>query len=265
MKHKKRCSWVNLKNPIYVNYHDNEWGKPEHNDNMLFELLTLEGAQAGLSWETVLNKREDYRKLFANFDPKKVSTFSQKKIDKLLENPKLIRNRLKIESTISNANAFIKVQKEFGSFDKYLWSFVDYKSIITSLKSTKDYPTKTDLSIHISKDLKKRGFRFVGETIIYSYMQAIGIVYDHVSECFCSWQVYMVRCNDNSLYTGISNNVSQRIADHNAQGPKTAKYLRGKNPIKLVYLENAGDKSTASKREQALKKLSKIDKEALIN
>ncbi|MCB0272322.1 MAG: DNA-3-methyladenine glycosylase I [Bdellovibrionales bacterium] len=181
---KTRCPWLKLSNPRYVAYHDQEWGRPEHDDQMLFELLTLEGAQAGLSWETVLNKREHYRKVFMKFDPKKVAKFDQHKIKKLLQDAGIIRNRLKVESTVSNAKAFLNVQKEFGSFDRYIWSFVDHKPIQTKFSSMKDYPSKTLISDQISKDLKKRGFRFVGTTIMYAFMQAIGMTQDHAKTCY---------------------------------------------------------------------------------
>lgn len=180
---KKRCPWLNLKNPQYVEYHDREWGRPVHDDHKHFEMITLEGAQAGLSWETVLKKRERYREVFKNFDPVKVSKFSIAKVEKLMLDPGIIRNRLKIESTITNAKAFIKIQKEFGTFDKYIWNLVGAKTI-NSFETLEDYPTKTPTSDKISKDLKKRGFRFVGSTIIYAYMQACGMVQDHSKDCY---------------------------------------------------------------------------------
>ncbi|MBC75890.1 MAG: DNA-3-methyladenine glycosylase I [Halobacteriovoraceae bacterium] len=180
---KKRCPWLNLKNPQYVEYHDREWGRPVHDDHKHFEMITLEGAQAGLSWETVLKKRERYREVFKNFDPVKVSKFSSAKVEKLMLDPGIIRNRLKIESTITNAKAFIKIQKEFGTFDKYIWNLVGAKTI-NSFETLEDYPTKTPTSDKISKDLKKRGFRFVGSTIIYAYMQACGMVQDHSKDCY---------------------------------------------------------------------------------
>lgn len=183
MKKIKRCHWANEKNPLYLDYHDNEWGVPVHDDIHHFEMLTLEGAQAGLSWETVLNKREHYRKVFLGFDPVKVARFTPIKIEKLLLDPGIIRNRLKVESTVSNAKAFLKIQKEFGSFDKYIWGFIDNKPIKNTIKRMTDVPAKTPISDKISKDLKKRGFRFVGSTIIYAYMQAIGMVNDHLSDC----------------------------------------------------------------------------------
>jgi len=182
---KQRCPWVRGKNSLYVDYHDNEWGRPVHDDRHLFEMLILEGAQAGLSWETVLNKRERYKKVFENFDPQKVARFSSSKIEKLLLDPGIIRNRLKINSTVSNASLFLGVQKEFGSFESYLWGFVEGKTLFTKgIKTVKDYPVTTSISDKISKDLKKRGFRFVGSTIIYAYMQAVGLVNDHSEDCF---------------------------------------------------------------------------------
>lgn len=184
-KELKRCGWVNLKNPLYIEYHDKEWGRPVHDDVRHFEMITLEGAQAGLSWETVLKKRERYREVFAGFDPKKVARFTAQKVERLLLDPGIIRNRLKVESTISNAKAFIKIQNELGSFDKYVWQFVGGQSAINQFRSLKDYPTSTTESDLLSKDLKKRGFRFVGTTIIYAYMQAIGLVDDHLMSCYC--------------------------------------------------------------------------------
>jgi DNA-3-methyladenine glycosylase I len=181
----KRCPWVNLKNPIYVNYHDQEWGVPVHDDAIHFEFLVLESAQAGLSWETVLNKRENYRRLFANFDAQKVARFSEEKIEKLLLDPGIIRNRLKVKAAVTNAQAFLKIQKEFGSFTKYIWSFVGGKSIHNHLKSIKDYQPRTPESDALSADLKKRGFKFVGSTIMYAHMQATGLVNDHIEGCFC--------------------------------------------------------------------------------
>lgn len=181
---KTRCLWLNLANPLYVSYHDKEWGRPIKNDRALFELLTLEGAQAGLSWETVLKKREAYKKAFFNFELKKVSKMSDSLLEKCLKNPDLIRNRLKIFSVPKNAQAFIQIQNEFGSFANYLWAHVDHKPIINQFKSAKDYPSTTPLSDKISKDLKKRGFTFVGSTIIYAFLQATGVVQDHSVNCY---------------------------------------------------------------------------------
>lgn len=179
----KRCGWGE-NHQISIDYHDNEWGIPLHDERLLFELLILEGAQAGLSWITILEKRENYRKAFDNFDFKKIALYDEKKIEELLNNPGIIRNRLKIRSTISNAISFLEVQKEFGSFDKYIWSYVDNKPIQNNWKELRELPAKTELSEAISKDLKKRGFKFVGPTIIYAFMQAVGLVNDHITECF---------------------------------------------------------------------------------
>ncbi len=181
---KLRCPWVKMTNPEYVAYHDQEWGRSVHDDDRHFEMLTLEGAQAGLSWETVLKKRNRYRKVFARFNPEKVARFDGTRIQEILKDPGIIRNRLKVESTVSNAKAFLAVQKEFGSFDRYIWGFVEGKTIYSSFKKLSDYPAKTLLSDTASKDLKKRGFRFVGSTIIYAYMQAAGMVNDHFTSCF---------------------------------------------------------------------------------
>lgn len=182
-KEKTRCKWC-LGDDLYIAYHDTEWGVPVKNDRLLFEFITLEGAQAGLSWLTVLKKREHYRKVFENFHPEKVAKFNARKIESLLKDPGIIRNRLKVESTISNAKAFLAVQKDYKSFSNYLWSFVDYKQIQNSVTTLKQIPARTPLSDTISKDLKKRGFRFVGSTICYALMQAVGIVNDHTTDCF---------------------------------------------------------------------------------
>ncbi|NHJ40833.1 MAG: DNA-3-methyladenine glycosylase I [Asgard group archaeon] len=185
MKHMvKRCDWGESENPLYRDYHDNEWGVPVHDERLLFEMLILEGAQAGLSWSTIINKRENYKKAFDNFDFEKVAKYNDKKIEELMNNPGIVRNRRKIISTIINAQAFIKVQEEFGSFDKYIWGFVDYKPIQNEFKKPNEWPAKTPLSEKISKDLLKRGFKFVGPTIVYALMQAIGLVNDHLTYCF---------------------------------------------------------------------------------
>jgi DNA-3-methyladenine glycosylase I len=178
-----RCPWAGSE-LIYQEYHDREWGVPSHDDRHLFEMLILEGAQAGLSWITILKKREGYRKAFDYFDVQKVSKYNARKVEALMKNPAIVRNRLKIESTIQNAKMFINVQQEFGSFDKYLWQFVNGKPIVNQWKTLKDFPPKTQLSDTISKDLLKRGFKFVGSTIIYAYMQAVGLVNDHTVDCF---------------------------------------------------------------------------------
>jgi DNA-3-methyladenine glycosylase I len=179
----QRCGWC-TSDPLYQRYHDEEWGVPRHDDAILFEFLILEGAQAGLSWMTILKKREGYRKAFANFDVKKIARFSDKKLEKLLLDPAIVRNRLKVFSTRSNASEFIKVQQEFTSFSRYLWSFVDGEPIINHWRSLKQVPATSKVSDRLSKDMKKRGFKFVGSTIIYAYMQAIGMVNDHSRDCF---------------------------------------------------------------------------------
>ncbi len=180
---KTRCDWGTT-SPLYIDYHDNEWGVPLHDDRKLFEFLILEGAQAGLSWETVLKKRENYRKAFNNFDPAKISRYGDKKIEALLGNKGIIRNKLKITSAINNAKRFLEVQKEFGSFDTYIWQFVDGRPIINRYKSIRELPATTKVSDAMSKDLKKRGFKFVGPTICYAHMQATGMVNDHVVGCY---------------------------------------------------------------------------------
>jgi DNA-3-methyladenine glycosylase I len=180
---KKRCQWAQKE--VFHKYHDNEWGLPVHDDRLHFELLILEGAQAGLSWETILKKRENYRKQFADFDPVKVARFTDKKLEKILQDPGVVRNRLKIYGARKNAVAFLNIQKEFGSFDKYIWRFVGDKTIDNKIKKMSDMPAKTELSDEISKDLKKRGMTFVGSTIIYAYLQAAGLINDHEMSCFC--------------------------------------------------------------------------------
>lgn len=175
-----RCKWVNLKNPLYIHYHDNEWGIPHHNDDYLFELLILESFQAGLSWECILNKREAFRKAFDNFDYTKISKYDEKKIDELYHNNNIIKNKLKINAAVNNAKIFIEIQKECGSFANYIWKFSDNK-IIKNIND--NFTTTSDLSDTVSKDLKKRGMKFVGSTIVYSYLQAIGIINDHELNC----------------------------------------------------------------------------------
>lgn len=177
----ERCRWVNGKNPLYVQYHDTEWGIPQHSDRALFELLILEGFQAGLSWECVLNKREHFRRVYDDFDVEKVSHYDEDKIQKLLADPGIIRNRLKVRASVTNAKAFLQIQKEYGSFDAYIWSFTDGKTIFESY----DVRTTSPLSDKISKDLKGRGMKFVGSTVIYSYLQAIGVINGHGPECDC--------------------------------------------------------------------------------
>ena len=179
-----RCFWVN-EDPLYIEYHDNEWGKPVYDDARLFEFLVLESFQAGLSWITILRKRENFRVAFDNFDYNKIANYQQDKFDELLQNSGIVRNKLKIKSAISSAKLFIEIQKEFGSFSKFIWNYVDGKPIINSFTTREDVPATTQLSDEISKDLKKRGFKFVGSTIVYAFMQATGMVNDHTTNCFC--------------------------------------------------------------------------------
>jgi len=180
----KRCAWVNVDNILMRDYHDREWGVPVHDDRKHFEFLILEAAQAGLSWSIVLNKREGYRKAFSQFDPEKVARYTKAKIDKLVADPGIIRNRLKIEAAVTNASALLEVQEEFGSFDKYAWRFVDGKPRQNRWKTLRQIPPTTPDSDKFSKDLKQRGFKFVGPTVIYAHMQAIGMVNDHMIDCF---------------------------------------------------------------------------------
>jgi len=177
-----RCDWA--KNDLAIAYHDKEWGVPLHDDRALFEFIILEGAQAGLSWDTILRKRDNYRSAFDNFDPEKVAGYGDAKIAELLLNEGIIRNRLKVASAVTNAAAFLNVQKDFGSFDEYIWSFIDGKPIVNSWTDPEQVPSKTDISDAISKDLKERGFKFVGSTIMYAHMQATGMVNDHLTSCF---------------------------------------------------------------------------------
>jgi len=183
MTDKTRCSWAQG-NEREKEYHDNEWGIPVHDDKILFEFLILEGAQAGLSWSTILNKREGYREALDDFDVQKISNYDESKISELLDNPGIVRNKLKVNSTITNARLFLEVQKEFGSFDKYIWQFVGGKPIVNSWSAVSQVPVSTPESDAMSKDLKKRGFKFVGTTICYAYMQAMGMVNDHTQDCF---------------------------------------------------------------------------------
>jgi DNA-3-methyladenine glycosylase I len=180
----RRCPWVDLSKVEYVEYHDKEWGVPVYDDRVIFEFLSLESAQAGLSWLTVLRKRENYRKAFENFEPEKIARFDQAKIEELLLNPGIIRNRLKIEATVNNARRFLEVQEEFGSFSKYIWGFVGGKPKINKIRKLTDYPAKSKESDALSQDLKRRGFKFLGSTICYAHMQATGLVNDHSLDCF---------------------------------------------------------------------------------
>ena len=181
---KKRCSWVNTDDPLLLKYHDREWGVPVHNDRKHFEVLVLSGAQAGLNWSLVLKKREGYRHAFDKFDPQKVARYSQKQLQTLLADPEIIRNRLKIEAAVRNAGALLKIQEEFGDFDTYCWRFVDGQPKLNCWKATRQIPATSPESEAFSKDLKQRGFSFVGPTVMYAYMQAAGLVNDHLVECF---------------------------------------------------------------------------------
>ena len=184
MYNKRRCSWAGSNNSLMIEYHDKEWGVPVHNDRTLFEFLILEGAQAGLTWQTVLNKRENYRRAFDGFHADKIACYEKEDVNRLLTDSGIIRNRLKIASTIQNAKAFLKIQKEFGTFDIYIWQFVGGKPINHKIKTIKDIPINTKESDAMSKDLIKRGFKFVGSTICYAFMQAVGMVNDHEIKCF---------------------------------------------------------------------------------
>ena len=179
-----RCKWAEGVSPDYIEYHDREWGVPVFDDRVQFEFLILEGAQAGLSWSTILNKREGYRKAFADFDPEKVARFTDKRVEKLLHDPGIVRNRLKVRSAVTNAKAFLAVREEFGSFSDYIWGFVDGEPIQNRFRRDSDVPATSKESDALSKDLKKRGFKFVGSTIVYAHMQATGLVNDHVVGCF---------------------------------------------------------------------------------
>lgn len=184
MKAPKRCGWAAVDDPLYRDYHDKEWGVPVHDDRVLFEFLVLEGAQAGLSWGTILRKRENFRKAFDGFDPAEISQYNRRKVKSLLDDPGIIRNRLKIHATIQNAKAFLELQKEFGTFDAYIWRFVGGETRVNKWRSLNEVPASTSESAAMSKDLLSRGFRFVGPTICYAHMQATGMVNDHVVSCF---------------------------------------------------------------------------------
>jgi DNA-3-methyladenine glycosylase I len=192
-KDKPRCGWASLDDPLYLAYHDTEWGVPQHDDRVLFEFLILEGAQAGLSWATILRKRENYRRAFVGFDPAKVARFDAARQRRLLNDPGIVRNRLKIAAAVRNARAFLDVQREFGSFDRYVWQFVSGQPTDGRRKAIKDIPATTDESDAMSNDLKRRGFTFVGSTICYAFMQAVGMVNDHVEGCFRYREVNKMR------------------------------------------------------------------------
>jgi DNA-3-methyladenine glycosylase I len=285
-----RCPWA--KTEQYIEYHDREWGVPVHDDRLLFEFLILEGAQAGLSWQTILNKRENYREAFDHFDPAKVAKYGTRKRQSLLSNPGIVRNRLKIDAAIQNANVFLAVQKEFGTFDKYIWGFVGYRPKQNTWKSLAQVPARTPESDAMSRDLKRRGFSFIGSTICYAFMQAVGMVNDHLVECFRhgkarqrvkrktatkevtvkkllngretdkTWFVYLLRCADGSLYTGITNDLPRRLERHNSG--TASRYTRCRLPAILVYQEPQASHSHALKRELAIKALSRQEKETMI-
>ncbi|HEY8513829.1 MAG TPA: DNA-3-methyladenine glycosylase I [Cyclobacteriaceae bacterium] len=183
MAEKIRCTWC-LKTDLYIRYHDEEWGVPVHDDRTHFEFLILEGAQAGLSWLTILNKREGYRRCFADFDPEKVARFTQKRIEKILQDPGIVRNRLKVNSAVNNAQKFLDIQEEFGSFDNYIWRFVNGEPIVNRWADMKQVPATSKESDALSKDLAKRGFKFVGSTVMYAHLQACGLINDHITTCF---------------------------------------------------------------------------------
>jgi DNA-3-methyladenine glycosylase I len=190
---KRRCEWVGDSDPLYIAYHDTEWGVPVHDDRKLFEFIVLESAQAGLSWRTILNKREGYRKAFKGFDPKKVARMDNSDIERLMSDASIVRNRLKITATLNNAKRFLEVRKEFGSFSEYMWSWTNGKSIQNRHKGMNDVPAVTELAEKMAKDLKKRGFSFLGPTVWYAHMQAVGMVNDHTTDCFRYKQIQKMK------------------------------------------------------------------------
>jgi DNA-3-methyladenine glycosylase I len=268
-----RCPWVHKNNKVYEKYHDKEWGKPTRCDIKLFEILCLEAAQAGLNWMTVLSKREAYRKVFAGFDPDIVAKFSEEKVQEILNYQGIIKNSKKILSVIHNAKKVLEIQKEFGSFSNYIWSFVDDQPILNHFINQNEVPVKTPLSSILSKDLKKKGFLFVGPTMMYSFMQAAGLVNDHLTSCFCysqnltsvknTWHVYMIGSVNGSLYTGITTDLQRRFKEHQEKG-KGARFFHLSAACSLLYHEEHPDRSSASKREAEIKKMKKHAKENLI-
>lgn len=267
-----RCAWVPVDNELYEKYHDKEWGVPVHDDRKHFEFLILEGAQAGLSWLTILKRREGYRQAFANFDPKKVAKYDEAKIAELLHNKDIIRNKLKIRSCINNAKLFLEIQKEFGSFDNYIWKFVNGKTIQNQRKSIKEVPPETKESKALSSDLKKRGFSFVGPSVIYAHMQATGLVNDHTIDCFCykkltskksTWEVYLIQAKSGKFYTGITTDLDRRFQDHK-DGKKGARFFRFSSPEKILFRESFPNRSSATKRELQIKKMTRKEKLDLI-
>jgi DNA-3-methyladenine glycosylase I len=187
-----RCPWLDATKPDYVKYHDEEWGVPSHDDKVMFEFLVLESAQAGLSWYTILKKRDCYRKLFANFDVNKVAKFTSEDVERLMQDASIIRNRLKIEAAINNAKRFIEIQNEYGSFCKFIWSYVDNKTIVNSIDTIDDYVATSPISDQLAKDMKKRGFKFLGSTTLYSHLQATGLINDHLNDCYRKHEVKAV-------------------------------------------------------------------------
>jgi DNA-3-methyladenine glycosylase I len=258
---------------MYEEYHDREWGYPVRCDKKLFEILCLEAAQAGLNWMTVLSKREAYRKAYAGFDPAAIANFSEEKIQEILKNQEIIKNSKKILSVIHNAKKVIEIQKECGSFSNYIWKFIDDQPIQNHFHSQSEVPTKTPLSAIICKDLKKRGFLFVGPIMIYSFMQAAGLVNDHLTSCCCypknnenvtsSWYVYMIRSANGSLYTGITTDLERRFKEHQEK-VKGARFFHLSAACSLLYHEKHPNRSSASKREAEIKKMHKNTKENLI-
>lgn len=258
-----RCSWVPAGNTLYETYHDTEWGVPVHDDNKHFEFLILEGAQAGLSWLTILKRREGYRRAYSNFDPEKVAQYDEAKIAELLANEEIIRNRLKITSSITNAKLFLEIQKEFGSFNTYIWQFVGGKTIHNKRKTIKEVPPETEESRTLSADLRKRGFKFVGPTVMYSHLQATGLVNDHTIDCFCypqkPWHVYIIQTNTGELYTGITTDLKRRFEEHQS-GKKGARFFRLSAAETIVHHETHPNRSQATKRELEIKKMSRKQK-----
>ncbi len=265
MMKKNRCPWCLTGGTLYEEYHDTEWGVPVHDDRKHFEFLVLEGAQAGLSWLTILKRREGYRKAFADFDPEIVATYDQKKIEELLQFEGIIRNRLKVISCVNNAKLFLEIQKEFGSFDKYIWSFVGGKTIQNKWKSIQEVPPQSPESLALGSDLRKRGFKFVGATVMYAHMQATGLINDHLVDCFCyqRWELYIIKTESGKLYTGITTDLDRRFADHQ-KGGKGAKFFRISGAKEIVYRESHPHRSSATKREIAIKKMSLQEKLSLV-
>ncbi len=265
----KRCPWVTAGNQLYADYHDKEWGVPVHDDRKHFEFLILEGAQAGLSWLTILKRREGYRVAFADFNPEVVAGYDEAKMKELQQFEGIIRNRLKIISAVNNAKLFLQIQKEFGSFDKYIWQFVGGKTIQNKWKSLKEIPPETKESKALSADLRKRGFKFVGPTVMYAHMQAMGLVNDHTTDCFCypkkkeNWEVYIIKTDGGKLYTGITTDLERRFGEHKTKR-KGARFFNFSEAETVVYRERHPDRSTASQRESQIKKMSRQEKLSLI-